>query len=91
MAINWSNKGLGDVARLYECLKPVNQAAAARVVQKLTHAPKRLLDHPRLGTQLDEFEGREVRRLLIGDYEMRYEILAGNIYILRVWHVRENR
>ncbi|MEY4592360.1 MAG: hypothetical protein RIR18_1255 [Pseudomonadota bacterium] len=40
---------------------------------------------------LFEFEGREVRRLLVGDYEMRYEIQGSAVYILRLWHTRENR
>lgn len=91
MKINWTSKALGDVARLYDFLKSVNQPAAARVVQGLTQAPDKLLDNPRLGVQLDEFAGREVRRLLVGEYEMRYKVSAGDIFILRVWHVRESR
>lgn len=91
MTISWASKALGDITRLYEFLQAVNQPAAARVVQSLTRAPDKLLEHPRLGIQLDEFETREVRQLLVGDYEMRYEIVAGNIFILRIWHVRENR
>ena len=91
MTINWANKALQDITRLYEFLQPVNQPAAAKVVQSLTQAPDKLLVHPRLGVQLDEFELREVRQLLVGDYEMRYEIVAGDIFILRIWHVREDR
>jgi plasmid stabilization system protein ParE len=91
MTINWASKALDDITRLYEFLQAVNRPAAARVVQSLTSAPDKLLEHPRLGVQLDEFEAREVRQLFVGDYEMRYEIVAGNIFILRIWHVRENR
>jgi len=91
MTINWASKALDDITRLYEFLQAVNQPAAARVVQSLTKAPDKLLEHPRLGVQLEEFESRDVRRLLIGDYEMRYEIVAGDIFILRIWHVREDR
>ena len=91
MTINWASKALDDITRLYEFLQAVNQPAAARVVQSLTRAPDKLLELPRLGEQLDEFEAREVRRLLVGDYEMRYEIVAGNIFILRIWHMREDR
>jgi plasmid stabilization system protein ParE len=72
-------------------LAPVNQQAAARAIQALTLAPERLLELPRIGEQLDEFEPREVRRILIGHYEMRYEIQKSTIYILRLWHTREDR
>ena len=70
---------------------PVNRSAAAHTVQSLTAAPTNLLDNPRIGERLDEFEPREVRRLLVGHYEMRYELQESNIYILRIWHTRENR
>jgi len=29
--------------------------------------------------------------LLIGGYELRYEIQGSTIYLLRLWHTRENR
>jgi hypothetical protein len=50
-----------------------------------------LLEHPRLGEKLEEFKPREVRRILVGQYEMRYEIQGSTIYVLRLWHTRENR
>jgi len=50
-----------------------------------------LLTNPRLGEQLFQFEPREVRRLLVGKYEMRYEVVRDTIYMLRLWHTREDR
>ena len=91
MQLKWTSKALSDLARLHEFLALVNPSAAAQVVQTLTAAPISLLKTPRTGEQLYEFEPREVRRLLIGNYEMRYEIADAAIYILRVWHGRENR
>jgi plasmid stabilization system protein ParE len=80
-----------DLVRLHEHLRLVSPDAAARVVQQLARAPDRLLDHPRIGEKLDAHEPREVRRIIIGNYELRYEIAAGTIFILRLWHCRENR
>ena len=91
MELKWTNKGLSDLARLYEFLAPVNKAAAARIVQSLTKAPTLLLTSPRIGEQLFEFEPREVCRILVGHYEMRYEVQGEIIYVLRLWHTRENR
>jgi addiction module RelE/StbE family toxin len=89
--LKWTSRALSDLARLYEFLAPINQQAAARVVQSLTAAPTRLREHPRIGEKLDEFEPREVRRILVKDYEMRYEIDESRIFILRIWHAKENR
>ena len=77
--------------RLYEFLAPVNQSAAAKAIQTLTKAPAVLLANPRLGEQLFQFEPREIRRILLGQYEVRYEIQHQTIYLLRLWYTRENR
>jgi plasmid stabilization system protein ParE len=91
MELKWTSKALSDLARLYEFLAPVNKPAAAKAVQALTKAPTILLTNPRIGEQLFHFEPREVRRILVGDYEVRYEIQESVIYVLRLWHTRENR
>jgi len=91
MKIKWTSKALDDLSRLYEFLAPVNRKAAAKTVQSLTTAPQKIIEQPRIGEKLDEFEGREVRRLLIGRYEIRYELTLGVVYILRIWHTREAR
>ena len=88
MELKWTSKALSDLVRLYEFLAPVNEAAAARTVQSLTAATSTLLNNPRIGERLDEFEPREVRRILVGRYEMRYEIKDLILYVLRLWHTR---
>ena len=91
MQIEWTSKALMDLARLYDFLAPLNQSVAARVIQNLTQSPNRLLANPRIGEKLDEFFPREVRRILIGTYELRYEIQGDTLYLLRIWHTREER
>jgi plasmid stabilization system protein ParE len=91
MELKWTNKALSDISRLYEFLAVVNQPAAARTVQQLTAAPTTLLVNPRIGERLEEFEPRDVRRIQIGQYEMRYELVDSTLYLLRLWHTREDR
>ena len=91
MELKWTSKALSDLVRLYGFLALSNQPAAARAVQALSKAPTILLTNPRIGEHLFQFELREVRRLLSGQYEIRYEIKEGTIYVLRMWHTREDR
>lgn len=91
MELKWTGKALADLARLYEFLAPTNKPAAAKAVQALTKAPTILLTNPRIGEQLFQFEPREVRRILVFQYEVRYEIQESIIYILRLWRTREDR
>ncbi|KGP01191.1 plasmid stabilization protein [Alcaligenes faecalis] len=91
MKLKWTSKALSDLERLYEFLAVVSKPAAARAVQKLTKAPSILMSNPRIGEQLFMFDPREVRRILVGEYEIRYELQDSVIYVLRIWHTRENR
>jgi plasmid stabilization system protein ParE len=91
MKIQWTNKAVSDLSRLFEFLAPVNSKAAAKTVQSLTATPMKIIDQPRIGERLDEFTPREVRRLLVGHYEMRYELSGDTLYVLRIWHTRESR
>ena len=91
MELKWTDRAVGDLARLYDFLVEANRPVAERVAQRLTRAPTKLLATPRLGEQLFQFESREVRRIFVARIEIRYEIMADTIYILRLWHTREDR
>lgn len=91
MKLSWTARALSDVDRLHAFLAAVNPRAAAQAVQALVRAPAKLLERPRLGARLEAYDPREVRRIFVGDYEMRYEILGDTIHILRLWHGREDR
>ncbi|MEI7113681.1 type II toxin-antitoxin system RelE/ParE family toxin [Serratia sp. TMDUHS_CL] len=91
MELKWTSKALSDLARLFEFLALANRTAAANSVKALVAAPKALLDNPRLGERLDEFLPQEVRRILVDRYEIRYQVQPAAIYVLRIWHTREER
>lgn len=91
MELRWTSKALSDLTRLHEFLATVNKHAAGRAVQALTAAAGTVASNPRIGERLEEFEPKEVRRILVGRYELRYQISDATIYILRLWHTREER
>ncbi|MBI3296972.1 MAG: type II toxin-antitoxin system RelE/ParE family toxin [Elusimicrobia bacterium] len=91
MKLKWTSKAQGDLARLHAFLAKANPTAASRLVRSLVAASTRLLAAPRIGERLDEFHPREVRRIIVAHYEVRYEIQAETLFVLRIWHARENR
>jgi plasmid stabilization system protein ParE len=92
MEIIWTSSAIDDLRRLYDFLEPVNPAAAALVFERLTAGPEILETQPRLGTLVARHEPREVRYILVGDYEVRYEVISeSKLWILRIWHTREDR
>ena len=91
MALRWTTNAQADLARLYEFLEPVNPPAAARAVRGLLAAVRRIPVRPRLGARLAGFGDREVRRIIAGNYEIRFELIAHDVYVLRIFHTREDR
>jgi plasmid stabilization system protein ParE len=91
MEVKWTNKALADLARLYDFLAGINSQAAAGVVQALVKAPEKLIEYPRIGERLEEFNPRDVRRIIVTHFELRYEVQASTLYILRLWHTKEDR
>ena len=89
--VAWTRRAVEDLGRLHEFLKVVNPTAAAKVLQNLVKAPNALIGNPRMGERIEAFESREIRRLLVARYELRYEIKDATLYILRIWHTREER
>jgi plasmid stabilization system protein ParE len=89
--LSWTSKAVDDLARLHQFLAPASPRTAGRAVQALTTVGERLLAHPRLGERLEAYRPREVRRFLVGSYELRYEVQPGRLVVLRVWHAREDR
>lgn len=91
MTLRWTPEAVEDLARLHRFLAELNPRAALHVVTVLRHAVGQLRVHPRLGPSLRGFEGRDVRRLVVGDYEVRYELAGEAIHVLRFFHTREDR
>ncbi|MDQ1832493.1 type II toxin-antitoxin system RelE/ParE family toxin [Massilia sp. CCM 9029] len=65
MQPQWTSKALADLVRLHEFLAVLNKPAAARMLKSLMAAPASLVANPRIGEKLEEFEPREVRRILV--------------------------
>lgn len=91
MKIQWSFSAWADADRLHAFMAQHDLDEADAVVERLIAAPSTLLDFPRRGARLGEFDPREVRELRTGRYVLRYEVAQGELVVLRLFHARENR
>jgi plasmid stabilization system protein ParE len=89
--LRWTASAHRDLVRLHDFLHQLDPRAAAKAVRQLVAAAERLPAWPRLGERLSAFAPHEVRRLIVGDYELRYALADTTITILRLWHCREDR
>ena len=91
MRLRWWGAAIDDLGRLHRFLRPKNRQAADRLLRDLRLGALKLVDLPRKRERIDLPGPREIRRLLVDDYELRYELIGDEIRILRVWHTRESR
>lgn len=91
MTIKWSPEARDDVDRLADFIAAYDPILADEIEQELQQGPKKLLDFPRLGSRLAQFEPREIREFRVGNYLLRYELTGTDIVVLRFFHPREDR
>ena len=91
MRIIWAPGAWADIDRLHAFLSEHDPDAADDLFDRLSAAPETLLDFPRRGSRLSEYEPREIREFRVGRYLLRYQVNDRDIVVLRFFHAREDR
>ena len=91
MSIIWSPEARDDVDRLVKFAADFDLDRADEIEHELRDAPKRLTQFPRRGPRVRSFDLREVRSLQLAQYVLWYELAGSDIFILRFFHLREDR
>ena len=86
----YTPESVRDLQRLREFIAIKNPNAASRIANALQTGIKKLKTFPNLGTDVREDESKMIRDLVLGDYIVRYLLLKESIYILRIWHQKED-
>ena len=90
MRLIFSRAAVLDLVRLREFIAMHNPGAAKRVSRRLGGAIKNLVNNPQIGRPVPDLPG-EVRELIFGKYIARYEVRTHSLYMLRIWHAKEDR
>ena len=90
MNILYSEEAIQDLVRLREFIEIKNPLAAQRAAASIKKGISQLKKFPRLGVKVGTAPDPDtVRDLIIGNYLARYLITEQAIYILRIWHHKE--
>ncbi len=89
MKLLFTQSAQRDLIRLREFIANKNPAAAARISQRLKQSIIRITDQHEMSVNIEGLPG--VQDLVSGDYIVRYTVIDQEIYILRIWHDKENR
>ena len=91
MKIRYSPEAIDDLQRLVEFVEDKNPFAARRIAINLQEGVDKLKRFPRIGLPvLKASDPEQVRDLYISNYTVRYLIADEIIYVLRIWHNKEN-
>jgi len=90
MGLIFSKAAVHDLVRLREFIAKHNPDAAQRVSRRLRGAIKGLVNSPQIGRPVPDLPG-EIRELIFGKYVVRYEVRTNSLYVLRLWHGKEDR
>ena len=90
MRLIFSRAAVHDLVRLREFIAKHNPDTAKRVSQRLRGAITGLVNNPQIGRPVPDLPG-EIRELIFGKYVTRYEVRTNSLYILRIWHGKEDR
>lgn len=88
MKLRFTHSAQRDLIRLREFIAEKNPFAARHISQRLRESIQRLTDMPGIGVDVPELPG--VQDLISGDYIVRYIVLEAEIFILRIWHGKED-
>ena len=89
--VEYSPESMKDLQRIVEFVEVKNPYAARRIAIDLQEGIFKLKQFPEIGLPVIKAPDPEkIRDLYIGAYTVRYLITSGIVYILRVWHSKEN-
>lgn len=92
MKISYTPEAIKDLKKLRAFTEVNNPLAARRVAKMILDGISQLKIFPLLGIEVEQAaDPRKIRDLIIGHYIIRYLVQTNEIYILKIWHHKEDR
>ena len=92
MRISYSPESIEDLWRLREFIEIKNPRAAQKMAASILKGIRQLKLFPYMGVEVPRAPNPEmIRDLIIGNYIVRYLVNSEEVYVLRVWHHKEDR
>ncbi len=92
MKLSYSREAISDLIRLRKFIASKNPEAAKIIANSIRKGITQLKTFPYLGVEVELAPDPEmIRDLIIGNYIARYLVHQKQVYILRVWHHKEER
>ena len=84
--IIWSPEALDDIEAIGEYISKGSEFYAESTVNRIYEATQALIQFPKSGHIVPEFDDELIRELFVFQYRIIYELQEGEIHILTVIH-----
>ena len=84
--IKWTKLALKDLDSIDDYISQDSPYYAQKTIESILERVKILTTQPQSGRIVPEFEKKEIRELMIGNYRVVYKIYPKKISIIRVHH-----
>lgn len=88
----WLDSAVNDLVRLRAFIAKENPTAAVRAARTIKEAAEWLIEYPAAGKPVKDLSSHRdfSVRFGAGGYILRYRVLGESIYVIHVWHYRED-
>ena len=88
MTLRWTREATQQLAAISAYISKDNPTAARRQVVQIIARAEKLVPTPLLGRVVPELNNIAIRELLERPYRIIYTVIAGEFWILTIWHYR---
>jgi addiction module RelE/StbE family toxin len=86
MRVVWTDEARAHLAGIHDFIKHDAPFYATQTIDKLTRRVEQLIDHPRSGRILPNYDDENLRELIAHPYRLVYRIKPDRIDIIAVFH-----
>jgi len=87
--LRWTHLAIEDMNNIKRTISEDNPSAAENVIKTIRNKIERLKDFPTSGRVVPEFQSPALREVIVPPYRVVYRVVSSEIYILRVWHSKQ--
>jgi addiction module RelE/StbE family toxin len=84
--VSWTPEALRNLDTIGDYLRTVAPDVADRIVVSLVESMDAVMDFPRLGRMVPEFELDDLREVIVDDYRVVYELRGDTAWVVTVLH-----
>ena len=82
----WTAPAVSDLEAIYDFIANDSEYYASSFIEELIQQPEKLLEFPKIGRIVPEYNRMDIRELIFQSYRIIYQITDDRITILTVIH-----